>query len=66
MDKRYRENYNMSVKDNLEFIRSKGIKLFIKDQIKKYTCKKCSGLISIHNRKCFQCDKIIKLVEKAT
>jgi hypothetical protein len=64
MDKRYRENYAMSVKENLEYIKSKGIETFIQEQIKKYTCPKCAGLISIHNRKCFACDTVTKLVEK--
>jgi hypothetical protein len=65
MDKRYKVNYAMSVKDNLEFIKSKGIRLFLKDQIKKYTCPKCSGLISIHNKKCFKCETIAKLIDKS-
>ena len=64
MDKRYKENYKMSVKENLEYIKSKGIESFIKDQNKKYKCPKCSGLISIHNKKCFKCNTITKLVEK--
>jgi hypothetical protein len=64
MDRRYKENYKMSVKDNLEYIMLNGVQLFIKNQIDKYTCKKCLGLISIHNKKCFKCDSITKLVEK--
>ena len=54
----------MSVKDNLEEIRDKGISRFIENQQSKYSCPKCDGLISIHNRKCFNCDKVTKLVEK--
>jgi hypothetical protein len=64
MDDRYRNNYNMSVKDNLEFIKNFGIGKFINDQYKKYHCSKCGGLISIHNRKCFKCDPVTRLVEK--
>ncbi len=64
MDDRYRKNYKMSVKDNLENISKKGIDKFIKEQYKKYSCSNCGGLISIHNRKCFKCDTITKLVEK--
>ncbi len=65
MDNRYRKNYQMSVLDNLEFINKHGINEFIKDQYKKYSCSKCGRLISIHNRKCFNCDTVVKLVEKA-
>ena len=39
-------------------------KIGVKEQYEKYRCSKCGGLISIHNRKCFKCDKIIRLVEK--
>ncbi len=64
MDDRYRKNYKMSVKENLEQIKTLGIDTFIEKQYKKYSCSKCGGLISIHNRKCFKCDEITKLVEK--
>ena len=64
IDNRYRKNYNMSMKDNLKYIKEKGISQFIKEQYQKYQCPQCGGLISIHNRKCFTCDTITKLVEK--
>ena len=64
MDDRYRNNYEMSVKDNLDFIKKKGVEQFIIDQYEKYRCSKCGGLISIHNIKCFKCDTITRLVEK--
>jgi hypothetical protein len=64
MDKRYRKFYNMSVMDNLEYIRQAGINEFIHDQLKKHTCPRCGGMISINNRKCFKCDTITRLVEK--
>jgi len=53
----------MSVKENLENINSMGIGAFIEEQYKKYRCSKCGGLLSIHNRKCFNCDTITKLVD---
>ncbi len=64
MDHRYRENYKMSVKENLEYVRENGPVELAREQHKKYQCSKCGGLTSIHNRKCFKCDKITKLVEK--
>ena len=64
IDDRYRNNYGMSMKDNLEYIKKMGVGKFITEQYKKYRCSKCGGLISIHNRKCFKCDKITKLVDK--
>ncbi|NQV19023.1 MAG: DUF3795 domain-containing protein [Armatimonadetes bacterium] len=64
MDKRYKENYEMSVKENLEFIHKLGTEKFFEEQYKKYHCSQCGGLISIHNRKCFKCHTVTKLVEK--
>ncbi len=47
----------MSMIENLMEIKEKGIDEFIKNQYKKYKCPKCNNLISIHNKKCFVCDK---------
>jgi hypothetical protein len=63
MDRRYKANYLMSTKDNLDYIKNFGIGSFVKEQYRKYRCSRCGGVISIHNRKCFQCDTITKLVE---
>lgn len=64
IDTRYKTNYKMSMKENLEEIKKTGIDKFIKAQYKKYHCINCGGLISIHNRKCFKCDTISRLIEK--
>ena len=64
MDDRYRRNYEMSVKDNLEYIDQMGIEDFIEEQYQKHRCPKCGGLVSVHNRKCFECDTVTRLVEK--
>ena len=64
MDDRYRKCYGMSVKKNLEYISMMGIEKFIEEQYKIHCCSKCGGLISIHNRKCFECDTVTRLIEK--
>ncbi|MBN1780931.1 DUF3795 domain-containing protein [bacterium] len=64
IDKRYRKNYGMSMKDNLEYIREMGIRRFLDDQYEKHHCARCGGVISVHNGKCFQCDTINRLVDK--
>jgi hypothetical protein len=64
MDKRYRIGYGMSIKENLEYIRKYGIARFRAEQYSKYRCPRCSGVISIHNGKCFRCETITRLVEK--
>ncbi len=64
MDRRYRENYGISVKENLEYIRENGLSKFVAKQYSEHKCSKCGEMISVHNRKCFKCDTVIKLVEK--
>ncbi|MBW2276198.1 MAG: hypothetical protein JRF63_01830 [Deltaproteobacteria bacterium] len=64
MDKRYRNSYGMSVKDNLARIDEIGVSRFAEEQYEKHCCARCGGLISVHNRKCFECDEITRLVEK--
>lgn len=65
MDKRYRTSYRMSVIENLDEIKKLGMKKFLKRQNKKHRCRKCGGLVCVHNGKCFHCEEITRLVEKA-
>ena len=58
LDKRYRTDYGMSMIENLKFIKKNGIEKFIQSQYRKYRCKKCGGLKSVHNNKCFKCEMV--------
>ncbi len=64
MDARYRKNYGMSVLENLAYIQQRGLPAFIAEQYARHRCTRCGGLISVHNRKCFKCDPVTRLVEK--
>ncbi len=55
IDKRYRKNYNMSMIENLNEIKNKGMKKFLENQRKKYKCPVCSGIICVHDNKCYDC-----------
>lgn len=55
LDKRYRQKYGISVIDNLEQIRASGLADFLADQIEKYACPRCGGLISVHDKRCYKC-----------
>jgi hypothetical protein len=56
IDERYRSRYKMSMIDNLQFIRERGIERFLKEQEKLWKCKSCSEMICCHNGLCFSCD----------
>jgi hypothetical protein len=56
LDKKYSERYNTPLIKNLEFIKKFGAEKFIESEIKRMTCPKCKGLISIHEKgKCRNC-----------
>jgi hypothetical protein len=58
LDKRYRTKYNMSMIENLEFIRDNGMEKFLEQQRRKWKCPECGGVISCHNGKCYRCQHI--------
>lgn len=55
LDKRYREKYNMSMMENLASIRENGIRAFLAQQGRQYTCGQCGNSICVHTGKCMQC-----------
>ena len=56
LDSKYRERFNMSMIDNLEYIKENGMENFLKKQEEKYRCLKCNGVICVHKGICFNCD----------
>jgi hypothetical protein len=55
LDKRYRTKYYMSMIDNLNFIRDYGVRKFVKNEVARWTCSKCSGTICVHDGFCIVC-----------
>ena len=45
----------MSMIENLNVIKSKGVEEFLKVQEEKWRCPKCGGVICCHNGLCFFC-----------
>ncbi len=55
LDKRYRNKYNMSMLDNLEYIKENGLKEFVEKENSKWKCSTCNGLICVHRGYCLNC-----------
>ena len=55
IDKRYRENYRMSMIENLEYIRDNGIERFLEKEGEKWKCPECRETICCHNGICYSC-----------
>lgn len=56
LDKRYRTKYHMSMIENLEHIRTKGMEDFLKKENAKWTCEVCKDTICCHNGLCLEHD----------
>lgn len=58
LDKRYKTKYNMSMIENLEFIRSFGAEAFVELENSRRTCKVCGATLCIHRNFCLTCKAI--------
>ncbi len=56
LDKRYRTKYHMSMIENLEYIRDRGMAAFLDKEAEKWRCPGCGAVICCHNGLCFRCD----------
>jgi hypothetical protein len=57
LDKRYRNKYVMGMIENLTAIKEHGIRVFVKTERERWTCRVCGGTIDVHHRKCAACGK---------
>ncbi len=57
LDKRYRTKYKMSMLENLENIKQKGIRAFVKNEKTRWACCGCKGLVCVHRGFCLICEK---------
>ena len=55
LDKRYKTKYEMSMIENLKYIEKNGISKFTENEVERWKCPKCGGVICVHNRKCYNC-----------
>ena len=55
LDTRYRTKYKMSMIENLMMIKNSGIRFFMEDEQRKWTCHSCGGTICVHKGICADC-----------
>ena len=55
LDIRYRNLFKMSMIDNLQFIKERGIEQFLTKEQRIWKCQKCGETICCHNGICFNC-----------
>ena len=54
LDKRYRK-YNVSMIDNLNFVKEQGMDKFLAKEAEKWRCPKCGDVICCHTQACYNC-----------
>ncbi len=59
LEKSYSKRYRASLMENSAFVQEYGLELFMIMQKEKYTCLKCGGIISVHDRECSECQEKI-------
>jgi len=55
LDKRYRTKYSMSMIENLNLIKNRGIRRFVENEKKRWACPQCSRLLCVHRSECTHC-----------
>lgn len=55
LDIHYQERYSVNMINNLKRNKEIGVKKWLKEQKKLYTCPKCGGEICVHDAECFDC-----------
>jgi hypothetical protein len=59
VDRRYRLRYAMSMVSNLRELEEKGMESFLKTQAAKYKCPVCGDVTSVHDGKCYVCNRAV-------
>lgn len=60
LERSYNQRYGASLIESSEYVRQHGLEAFMEQQKEKYTCLKCGGVISIHDRECSECQEKMK------
>lgn len=55
LDKRYRTRYGMSMLENLAFIKTNGIRRFVRQEQSRWRCPSCGRLLCVHRPQCLSC-----------
>ena len=55
LNSRYRKKYHMDMVKNLEYIKKYGMKLFLQEEEKRWTCDACGAVLCVHHDTCPVC-----------
>lgn len=55
LDSSYNKRYNESLIDNSLIVKESGLATLMSLHTSKYQCKKCGGILSLHDKTCTEC-----------
>ncbi len=58
LDLRYRTRYHVSMLENIDAIRRLGVRVFVKSERERWTCRHCGGTIDMHHNRCSACGAV--------
>ncbi|MEG2041893.1 MAG: hypothetical protein RR068_12390, partial [Hafnia sp.] len=59
LEKSYNQRYGTSLMENSLFVKEHGLTAFMKQQLERYTCPSCGGVVSLHDAECSECQTSI-------
>lgn len=60
LNKRYTKQYSVSVIKNLNEIQLSGVRAFLKNEARHWTCISCGDIVTMHKSKCPHCKEEIE------
>jgi len=57
IDKRYRLGYQVSLVEGARYMKTVGIRQYLREEKARWTCPKCGGIVSLHTRICSECGR---------
>lgn len=64
LEKSYQTRYHASLIEHSKEVKELGLAAFMARQKERYTCPKCGGVISLHDRACTECGAPGKQIER--
>lgn len=55
IEKTYTQRYGLSLIENLNYIKEKGMDAFLEHEEERWTCPTCGGVICVHTKRCYNC-----------
>ena len=60
LEKSYKKRDHLSLLENSQVVKDKGLEFFLQSEKNKWSCADCQGVISLHDKTCSECGKKIE------